>query len=191
MKIKQVHWDKAYTEHLTQEAAFVFIDLANRAIEIALAEANAQQETYLTADEARKLGAGNAMYLLDGIWIPCDGVHYHDNFKYRAIQPQPQAQPEPADPHATLRAEYSKQVKEGTTELYLWRRRDAGMVNFAPLGVPPAFFHFHEYECTLKPTCQVQFKPAKVVLWDSLPFGFTVTDGVMCLADGYKMEGSK
>jgi hypothetical protein len=29
-------------------------------------------------------------------------------------------QPEPADPHATLRAEYAKQVKEGTRKFYLW-----------------------------------------------------------------------
>jgi hypothetical protein len=30
------------------------------------------------------------------------------------------AQPEPVDPHAALRAEYAKQVEEGTTGFYLW-----------------------------------------------------------------------
>ena len=39
-----------------------------------------------------------------------------------------QAQPEPVDPHAALRAEYTKQVAEGTTGFYLWEWQYQGGV---------------------------------------------------------------
>lgn len=43
------------------------------------------------------------------------------------------------------------------------------------------------------PECEyeIRTKPAKVVAWNSLPFGFTVTGGVMCLAEGCEMEKAK
>jgi hypothetical protein len=52
--------------------------------------------------------------------------------------------------HAALRAEYMRQRDAAPCELefYLWERKDKGMADFAKLGVPPAFFPFHEYRCT-------------------------------------------
>lgn len=77
--------------------------VCNKANEIAQAEyeadwlkldAEKKQETYITAEEARKLGAGNAEFQYnDGKWGVCDKwCIYNDteNFKYRAIQAQPE-----------------------------------------------------------------------------------------------------
>jgi hypothetical protein len=74
---------------------------------------------YITAAQARELGAGNAEYFQESEgWMVCDPFcYYAERYKYRAIK---QAQPEPVDPHAALRAEYAKQVAEGTTGFYLW-----------------------------------------------------------------------
>jgi hypothetical protein len=96
-KITQKHWDKAYAEHRAKEPAFVFIDICNKAIEIAIAEQ--QESEYITAEQARELGAGNAEWFCFGVWNVCDGSEgYVDKFSddekclYRAIK---QAQPEP------------------------------------------------------------------------------------------------
>ena len=69
------------------------------------AEANAQQETYISVGEAMKLGAGNFEVLCeDGKWrTGTQDCPYRDTWggrviKYRAIQPQ--AQPEPVEPPA-------------------------------------------------------------------------------------------
>jgi hypothetical protein len=53
-------------------------------------------------------------------------------------------------PHADLRVEYIRQRDAVPCELgfYLWERKDKGMADFAKLGVPPAFYPFHEYRCT-------------------------------------------
>jgi hypothetical protein len=144
----------------------------------------AQQETYITAAQARELGAGAAEWNYNDTsnrWFLCtDQCVYPSYLKYRAIkqaQTEPvdhvkllgetygflqstcpecyadaafHAVPEPiraqaiapyaepsdqsgervrhtqeagrieVDPHATLRAEYAKQVKDGTTGFYLW-----------------------------------------------------------------------
>ena len=113
------------------------LDVVNKAIEIALAEQQTQprpisdlgmtfipkrgdilqESEYITAEQARELGAGNAEFSLqDGCneWhVTTFNCPYLDNallsrtpIKYRAIK----AQPEPVDPHAALRAEYAKQV---------------------------------------------------------------------------------
>jgi hypothetical protein len=80
-----------------------------------------QESEYITAAQARELGAGNAEYFQAGVWIPCDfDCSYLGSIKYRAIK----AQSEPVDKHAELRAEYAKQVAEGTTKFYLWEYRD-------------------------------------------------------------------
>jgi hypothetical protein len=146
------------------------IDAVNK---IALAEQ--QESEYITAAQARELGAGNAEYQgATGTWYPCyEGcsytVNWNNDIKYRAVKKaQPETiikqfgtiyekngdifldgfvadgcgttddsitalakavikrinlelgKPEPSDPHATLRAEYAKQVKEGTRKFYLW-----------------------------------------------------------------------
>ena len=51
--------------------------------------------------------------------------------KYRAIQ----SQPEPVEPHATLLAEYQKQVAEGTTGFYLWEA-SALPDKWTDIGIP-------------------------------------------------------
>jgi hypothetical protein len=101
------------------------VDGSLRALNCLIDKANAEQEQHLiTAEEARKLGAGKAEYSFDAnVWHVCrKGCEYLNvfkgkAFKYRAIK---QAQPEPVDPHAALRAEYAKQVKDGTVGFYKW-----------------------------------------------------------------------
>jgi Protein of unknown function (DUF551) len=97
--------------------------ICNKAIEIALADqhqieanrdiANAEAELndYITAAQARELGAGNFEVLCeDGKWqtgtqdCPYREMWQGEVIKYRAIK---QSQPEPVGPHADLRAEYA------------------------------------------------------------------------------------
>jgi hypothetical protein len=54
---------------------------------------------------------------------------------------------EPADPHATLRAEYAKQMAEGTTGFYLWEYRFSSNQAWTPLD-HEEFFPDHRYRCT-------------------------------------------
>jgi hypothetical protein len=89
--------------------------------------ANAQQESeYITAEQARELGAGNAEWRSGGYsdWQICgeDFQYFSLGVKYRAIK---QAQSKPIDPHAAIRAEYAKQVEEGTTGFYLWELKNS------------------------------------------------------------------
>jgi hypothetical protein len=140
---------------------------------------------YITAEQAREMGAWNAEYFQGSEgWMVCGPFcYYAEGYKYRAIK---QAQPEPqyrkiegvdhdpryelvkeydeaaflkrfetnlnrdkeeffrvteqVDPHAALRVEYAKQVKEGTTGFYLWevlegdtwKKRDS-INNFYPV----------------------------------------------------------
>lgn len=75
-------------------------------------KANAEQEQYITAEEARKLGAGMAEYFQAGVWIPCDyDCSYLDNFKYRAIkQPAPEVPQYPSPYEKIEPVEPLKQV---------------------------------------------------------------------------------
>jgi hypothetical protein len=110
--IKRNFWNLAASEKPSP------FDVANRALELQYA-AEQSQEQYITAEQARELGAGGAEYQYSKNnapwtnWITCidDCVYAESDYswkvKYRATK---QAQPEPADPHATLRAEYAKQV---------------------------------------------------------------------------------
>jgi hypothetical protein len=52
----------------------------------------------------------------------------------------------PVDPHAALRAEYAKQVQEGTTGFYLWERK-RGMEPFSEVNYL-MFFPDAQYRCT-------------------------------------------
>jgi hypothetical protein len=152
--ITQSHVDKACGElHKAKVHDYLQlknVDICNKAIEIALAEQQEitefakkrsgmefdewqgkpplQESEYITAAQARELGAGKAEWSCEingEHWYACtDGCVYASHsqitgvpIKYRAIK---QAQPEPVDPHAALRAEYAKQVAEGTTGFYLW-----------------------------------------------------------------------
>jgi hypothetical protein len=206
--------------HITKEQAFAIDkddpDYWFATVNGRIDKANAQQETYITADEARKLGAGNtewrhSIYKPD--WTLCgkrceyksviDGTH----LQYRTIK---QSQPEPADPtkllgeiygflqstcpegiadeafrvvpeslraqaiakhveprdevgecvrhtqeagraevdpHATLRAEYAKQVALGTTGFYLWEYRFSSNQAWTPLD-HEEFFPDHRYRYT-------------------------------------------
>ena len=81
------------------------------------ANAEQQESEYITAEQARELGAGNAEFFGNDTqsWYECEaGCKYFSEIynkpvKYRAIK---QAQPEPVDQHAKLRAEYAKQATE-------------------------------------------------------------------------------
>ena len=129
--------------------------LANRAIEIALAEQSTEQ--YITAEEARAMGAGKAEWFDDAFnqWNLCtpDICNYHPYFKYRAIK-----QPEPVHPHAELKAMYEQQVKDGMTEFYVWEflYLKTNEWRVIPTEEPPQFINPVQYRCTPKPTCQVQ-----------------------------------
>jgi hypothetical protein len=128
------------------------LDIVNKAIEIALAE---QQETYITAAQARELGSGNAEYSINEVdWYTCkvtckyrtNAVFSCRTYKYRAIK---QSQPEPVDPHAALRAEYAKQVKEGTTGFYLWEVDwEEKPTGFTSCYQAPEFNLMRRYRCT-------------------------------------------
>jgi hypothetical protein len=58
---------------------------------------------------------------------------------------------EPVDPHAALRAEYAKQLAEGTTGFYLWEFKNKYMTKFAGVSECSDWDEFHpmlEYRCT-------------------------------------------
>jgi hypothetical protein len=115
-EITQEHMLEAFgdTKPTWGQWSYAITDFCNKAIEIALAEQSAQQEQYITAAQARELGAGNAVYTIEdsGVWHICFAdCDYLDKtgitgrvIKYRAIT---QAEPEPADPHAALRDGYT------------------------------------------------------------------------------------
>jgi hypothetical protein len=137
------------------------------------------EQEYITAEEARALGAGNAEWRWgEGhAWAlvshKTGGLLYSRHAQYRAIK---QAQPEPVkeydeaaflkrfeqnlsrdieaffrvikpvDEHAALRAEYAKQVAEGTTGFYLWELKDKHGI-WLDVG-RPGFASDCEYRCT-------------------------------------------
>jgi hypothetical protein len=143
-------------------------------------EKQAQQESeYITAAQARELGAGKSeIEIVPGGWIVCGAAcGYIDKYlgidiKYRAIkqaQPEPVCQwqendnsrgfdklaekqsPElliPVDPHAELRAEYAKQVEEGTTGFYLWGFQSHGFPKQTCTPDAPEFRARATYTCT-------------------------------------------
>ena len=127
--ITDAHWiaaDKA-------TGGYNYVEMCNKAIEIALAEKASEQ--YITAEEARKLGAGKAEYFhhWSNVWLLCHlDCSYDHNFKYRAIKQEYDEAaflkrfeenikadkarslvPEPVEPHAELKAMYEQQVKDG------------------------------------------------------------------------------
>jgi hypothetical protein len=118
-------------------------------------QANAQQEReYITAAQARELGAGKAEWRgASGAWYKCgEGYAYtkvwgSEAIEYCAIK---QAQPEPVDPHAALRAEYARQCDALPCELgfYLWESKysDVSSKWFEPST--PQFRSHMEYRCT-------------------------------------------
>jgi hypothetical protein len=180
-------------------------------------QANAQQETYITAEQARKLAAGAEYFMPEsGYWVHCGNLENFpstfedgETIKYRAVKAQPEPvdpddvrielvvalnclasdfeiatyslqkgsedrvkaegaiahamkihakhnqngriftnKSEPVDPHAALRAEYAKQVKEGTTGFYLWELQhySAGKP-YRPVSYP-LFLEDSVYRCT-------------------------------------------
>jgi hypothetical protein len=130
-----------------------FMGVYTRINEIALAEQ--QESEYITAAQARELGAGNAEFnhpTMREEWNVCVETcsypksMYGGDYKYRAIK---QAQPESVDPHAALRAEYAKQVAAGATGFYLWEFDYLiGPVGFQPLNTRPEFHPSMQYRCT-------------------------------------------
>jgi hypothetical protein len=160
--------DYGYFEYLNAQ-----IDNMNKADKELLAEQ--QESEYTPAAQARELGSGNAEWYssAEKQWITCNNYcHYSPDFKYRAIkqaQPEPAytqftpydtaekmryiqssiRQPEPIDPHAALRAEYAKQVKEGTTGFYLWEVDwEEKPTGFTSCYQAPEFNLMRRYRCT-------------------------------------------
>lgn len=91
MTITINHLDAALKSAMIHpDGKYSVVDVFNRAQE--LAEANAQQEQYISAEEARKLGAGNAEWYEDYRkgWEVCDKDTFEEGCQYRAIkQPEP------------------------------------------------------------------------------------------------------
>lgn len=118
----------------------------------------ANEQPLITADEARKLGAGKAEYLSwNGDWVICEENQFkHTSFvtekpiKYRAIK-----QPEPVEPHAELKAMYEQQVKDGTLGDFVWEHNDKDE-SYGWLQTDAPDFTDDLYRCTPKPTCQVR-----------------------------------
>ena len=107
IKITQAHLDKAYDY---PEDAKSLLGLFNKAIEIALAEQR-QEQLLISADEARKLGAGNAEWRWEcGKWAVINRLFpYFTEAQYRAIK-QPDQTCTRSHPHELM----SEQCKELT-----------------------------------------------------------------------------
>lgn len=195
--IESAHWTEANNQ-LRAIGDYSVIMAINKAIEIALAEANAQQETQISAEEARKLGAGNAEWFgTFSSWIVCSEAFQYPTWsgtskiKYRAIQPKAQPEPqraacpqppkkEPVDPHAALRAEYVRQRDAVPCELgfYLWEA-SALPNKWTDIGIPDWSLNL-QYRCT-DISCYVSkdgdgairmLRTEAQTLWDEL--GYTV-----------------
>jgi hypothetical protein len=159
-KITDAHWKQAFTDLLSPQMNNAAI--CNRAIEIALAEQ--QEREYITAAQARELGSGNAEYSINEVdWYTCkvtceyrtNAVFSYRPYKYRAIK----------QPHAALRAEYAKQVEEGTTGFYLWEYMNPMCDFWRTCIVDPSWNPDKQYRCT-DISCYVakQGEPAKRML---------------------------
>jgi hypothetical protein len=97
-KITQKHWTQAMDALISP--IMQSVDVCNKAIEIALSEQ--ANEQYITAKQARELGAGRVEFYAPNLqkWLVCGEVfNYLDCFeekykqttiKYRAIKPQAQ-----------------------------------------------------------------------------------------------------
>ena len=87
--------------------------------------------------------------------------------KLRAMADELENSHAPTDPHAKLRAEYAKQVKEGTTGFYLWEflYSEENEWRVIPFGEPPQFINPVQYRYT-NISCYVALKgePAKRML---------------------------
>ena len=78
-------------------------------------------------------------------WVKIDGVDHDPRY-------------EPVQPHAELKAMYDQQVRNGTTEFYLWEflYLKTNEWRVIPTEEPPQFMNPVQYRCTPKPTCQVR-----------------------------------
>lgn len=164
-------------------APLELLKIYNERIDKANAE-QSQEQPLISAEEARKLGAGNCLCLdADGQWrVTTDKCEFPkwrgtSEIKYRALQPQAQPEPtiqktsltdelertksfykpEPVEPHAELKAMYEQQVKDGTVDLFRWDYNHHGTSGqWLECGVPPNWNPTTEYRCVNLPTCQVR-----------------------------------
>lgn len=163
-----------FNQHkLPERADDVKAEHVIKAIELALAEQSARPESnlkfdgelprteseFITAAQARELGFGNAEWFnkLSKTWVVCSrDCGYNefqangDKFEYRAIK---QAQPEPIDKHAELRAEYEAQVAGGTIRFYIWEYKSKAIGKYLPIKkwnepCEPSWLQCTEYRCT-------------------------------------------
>jgi hypothetical protein len=135
-----------------------FIGVNTRINAIALAEQQAlaapevsakQESEFITAEQARELGAGNAEWRWsDGTWESVGDVFpYFTDAQYRAIK---QAQPEPSIKRADLCIEYLRQRNNVPCELgfYLWEYKNPSYDSWRECIVAPRFVAEHGYRCT-------------------------------------------
>jgi hypothetical protein len=126
--------NKAFAAKVTYDTCVT--QVAQALLDAFPVEVNAQQETYITADEARKRGPGNAEYsdsrnkwhiVEDYFGFPTVSCFDDSPVKYRALQ----AQPEPVEPQqAALPQPYDKSLyckvrNEDTGELKTMTREAA------------------------------------------------------------------
>jgi len=160
MKITHEHLDAALRQ-VAESGNYSVLAVFNAAQDMAEAS---KPEEYITAEQARALGAGNAEFYYHGGWVTCSGYCYPNTPKYRAIkQPMP-------DPHAELKALYAQQVLYGTLDDYVWEYVDDE--NSAWFKVTkPIFVSGCEYRCTPKPP------KLKQLDWSKVPVGTMTNKG--------------
>lgn len=179
-KITETHWLKAIKSFA---GGHTYMDACNKAIEIALAEqeqleneANESinqlvdedmQEQYITADDARKLGAGNAEFQkANGVWAKCSKwcVYNttHDGgaaIKYRAIkQPVPTCQIKNLDTGKTetMTRVRAKLLQAETKDVCDWLN---------PLGKPCCYAYDENFEFSLEGIYTHKLRPLKQINW--------------------------
>lgn len=176
MKITPILWHKAAAALGVLTYGDTSTEIANKAIEIAIAEASVPEATeiYITAEQAQALGPGNAEYRVNristgylGAWRLClEGCFYDPSdalweVQYRAIK-----QPELVDPHAELKALYEQQVKNtdagvpGGLNDFVWEFYANNLSRSAWVPENPPSENWMnqplKWRCTAKPTCQVK-----------------------------------
>ena len=141
----------------------------------------ATQDQFISAEQARALGAGNAEFHATGwaSWHICgETCNYFDGYQYRAIRKEVPAEPLNeletklaealqtifvlVEPHAELKALYAQQVTDGTLDDFVWEfLNEAGDYQHCfsamdGIASEPLWFAHKKYRCTLQPTCQVK-----------------------------------
>lgn len=150
------------------------LELLHKAQE--LAENEVEQSEYITAEQARALGAGNAEFMNDfGEWCVCGPEHLNYVAKYRAIN-----QPKPAEPQNLVKLDGELMSREAAIakyeavkdkcDVYCWSKQTPEF----DLTENPKWLVNGKFgdEYQLRP------KAKKVISWSSLPVGVAIGGGI-------------